>query len=125
MYELTINGKVYQFNFGIGFARELDKSIQADMEGVKGVKQNIGLTFYIASIIDHNPVALLEVLNVANKGQSPRITMSELEAFIDSEECDIEKICEDVEGFFERGNATKGTITKLKQALKDKGIKVQ
>ena len=30
--ELTINGQVYQFNFGMGFLRDVNKKIQVPVE---------------------------------------------------------------------------------------------
>ena len=47
MFELTINGTVYQFNFGIGFVRDINKRIQKPVEGVTGVKEDVGLAFTV------------------------------------------------------------------------------
>lgn len=41
--ELTINGQVYQFNFGMGFMREMNKKVTMPVDGVKDAKKNIGL----------------------------------------------------------------------------------
>ncbi|MFR2188797.1 MAG: tail assembly chaperone, partial [Blautia sp.] len=40
--ELTINGQVYQFNFGMGFMREMNKKVTMPVDGVKDAKKNIG-----------------------------------------------------------------------------------
>ena len=36
--ELTINGQVYQFNFGMGFMREMNKKVSMPVDGVKDAK---------------------------------------------------------------------------------------
>ena len=41
--ELTINGNVYQFSFNIGFLRNINKTITVDVDGMDGVKRNVGL----------------------------------------------------------------------------------
>ena len=37
MYELTINDVVYQFNFGMGFMREVNKKVCTPVDGLKAV----------------------------------------------------------------------------------------
>lgn len=36
MMELTINGQVYQFNFGMGFLREMNKKLIIQKKALKG-----------------------------------------------------------------------------------------
>ena len=60
MFELTINGTVYQFNFGIGFVRDITKRIQKPVEGVTGVKEDVGLAFTVAKIIDGDVIAVVD-----------------------------------------------------------------
>ena len=50
--ELTINGQVYQFNFGMGFMREMNKKVSMPVDGVKDAKKNIGLRYAVAGIMD-------------------------------------------------------------------------
>ena len=45
--ELTINGQVYQFNFGMGFMREMNKKVSMPVDGVKDAKKNIGLRYAV------------------------------------------------------------------------------
>lgn len=71
MYELTINDVVYQFNFGMGFMREVNKKVCTPVDGLKDVKKNIGLQYLVASILDGDVEALVEILAAANKGQKP------------------------------------------------------
>ena len=67
--ELTINGQVYQFNFGMGFMREMNKKVSMPVDGVKDAKKNIGLRYAVAGIMDGDVEALEDLLLVANKGQ--------------------------------------------------------
>lgn len=69
--ELTINEKVYNFKFGIGFVRYLDgkSSIKQD-----GIQFGIGLETLIPNLLTGNTVTLSDCLFVANMTEKPRIT---------------------------------------------------
>lgn len=110
MLELTINDKIYSFNFGIGFLRDVNNLIAIDVDGVKNVKKNIGLRYKLAQLNEYDTEALVDILLLANKGQGERVTAKELEAYIDSEETDIERLFEDVWHFLESANATKKMV---------------
>ena len=74
MFELTIEGQVYQFRFGMGFLREINKKVGRPVDGIPDVKQNVGLQFAIAGVIDGDVEELVNVLDVANKSEKPRVT---------------------------------------------------
>lgn len=40
MFELTIENEVYQFNAGMGFVKEINKTVQIPVDGAPSVKQN-------------------------------------------------------------------------------------
>ena len=63
MMELTINGQVYQFNFGMGFLREANKTISEKNDA--GVKKDVGVTYMIAGIMDGEPEDLVNALDLA------------------------------------------------------------
>ena len=113
MFELTINGQVYEFNFGMGFMREVNKTIGRPVDGLPNVKKNVGLQWMIGSVIDGDVEELVELLEVANKGQNPRITKAALDKYIDNECEDIDKLFDDVLGFLKTANATKKTVEML------------
>lgn len=117
MFELTINGTVYEFNFGIGFVKEINKMVQKPVDGVPGIKEDMGLTFAIAKIIDGDVVTLINVLDMANKRKDPRITKAMLEEYVDDEDTDIDGLFDQVMGFFRRSNATKKTVQKITDAV--------
>lgn len=123
MFELTINGVVYSFNFGMGFMREINKRIGTDVDGLKGVKKNIGLQYTVASIIDGDVEALVDVLDVANKGQTPRVTRDLLDSYIDSEDTDGDELFEQVMDFLKKANATKKTVMMLLKAIEQEKAK--
>lgn len=123
MFELTINDKVYSFNFGFGFMRELDPKITKKIEGVSGKVQNMGVQFAIAGIIDGDINDLINVLEAANKGCDPRITRKELEAYIEKEDTDIDRLFEDVLSFFERANCTKKILANLRKTIEEEKAK--
>lgn len=113
MFELTINNVVYQFHFGMGFMREINKKIGTPVDGLPDVKKNIGLQYYIAGIIDNDLEALVTVLEVANKNQKPRITPAVLDSYIDDPDTDIDKLFESVLDFLKNANATRKTVANL------------
>ncbi len=119
MMELTINGTVYEFNFGMGFLREINKRVQTPVDGLKGVDKNIGLQFTVASIIDGDVEALVDALDIANKGMSPRLTRQALDAYIDDADTDIDGLFTMVIDFLSRANATKKTVASLQEAIKE------
>ena len=119
MMELTINGTVYEFNFGMGFLREINKRVQTPVDGLKGVDKNIGLQFTVASIIDGDVEALVDALDIANKGMNPRLTRQALDAYIDDPDTDIDGLFAMVIDFLSKTNATKKTVASLQEAIKE------
>lgn len=123
MFELTIKEKVYQFNFGFGFIRELDPKVKKEVEGVKGKVQDMGVQFAIAGLIDGDVNDLINVLDAANKSFEPRITRKELEEHIENEETDIDELFKNVMDFLESANCTKRTVAKVKELIEEQKAK--
>lgn len=121
MYELKINGQMVKFNFGMGFLREINKTVAVPVDGLKDVKQNVGLRYNVGRLADNDVEALVEVLFMANKGCDPRITMDGLDAFINDENTDIDEVFEKTMGFLKKANATKNaTLDALNAIEKEK-----
>lgn len=116
--ELTINGQVYQFHFGMGFLREVNKIVNVPVEGIPGMKKDIGARYMFARVIDGEADALVEVLDLANMGQDPRVTRALLDAYVDDPETDIDQLFEDTLDFLEKANATRKTVQKLMEAIR-------
>ena len=123
MFELTINGVVYQFRFGMGFMREINRKVGTYVDGLPDVKKNMGLQYYVAGVLDGDVEALIEVLNVANKDQNPRVTQSALDSYIDCENTDIDKLFEDVVDFLSKANATKKIVNTMKEEVEKQKAK--
>lgn len=123
MFELTINDTVYQFNFGMGFMRELDPTVTKPIEGIHGKVQNLGVQYAVAGIIDGDVTALGDVLVRANKGFEPRLTQKELDRFIEDGDTDLDALFEKVLGFLENANVTKKTVKSLLEAIENEKAK--
>lgn len=120
--ELTIKDKVYQFKFGMGFLREIDKQSYTTVEG-SNVKRNTGLQYAVADLYDENPEGLVNILLIANKTESPRITRDILDDYIDDENTDIEALCKEVLDFLECSNATKKVTTAVLELVEKEKAK--
>ena len=110
MFELTIENEVYQFNAGMGFVKEINKTVQIPVDGAPSVKQNAGVRYKIGQLLDGDVEALVDVLDVANKGQSLRATRTLLEKYIEDESTDIDQLFEDVLDFLSHANGTKQPV---------------
>lgn len=117
MMEITINDNVFEFNFGMGFLREINKRVATPVDGLKDVKQNIGLRYMVSGILDGDVEALVEVLDVANKGQNPRITKNSLDAYVEDENTDIDALFAEVLDFLKKANVTKKTVVTMLEAV--------
>ena len=118
MFELTINGKVYPFNFGMGFMREINRKVGVPVDGLPNVKKNIGLRYHVAGIIDGDLESLVEVLDAANKNLNPRVQAADLDAYIDDANTDIDALFAEVLDFLSNANATKKTVAEIRENVK-------
>lgn len=123
MFELTMNEQVYQFNFGMGFMREINKKIGVPVDGLPNVKKNIGLKYYVALVIDKDVEALVDILDTANKGMNPRITRDLLDSYIDDPDTDIDTLFDEVIDFLKQTNATKNVTMDLLEAVEKEKAK--
>ena len=120
MYEIIINGVSYSFCFGMGFLRDANKMACVDVDGLKDVRKNIGLQLMIAGLMDGDPETLVNALDLANKGQNPRVTRVLLDSYIDSPDTDIDAVFRDVLDFLRRSNATKKALENLQNLVGEK-----
>ena len=105
--ELTINGNVYQFSFNIGFLRNINKTITVDVDGMDGVKRNVGLRYSVGLLLDGDLETLVDVLELANKGQSTRLTKKAIEDYIDNANTNVDEVFDSVIEGLKQANATK------------------
>ena len=125
--ELTINGNVYQFSFNIGFLRNINKTVAVDVDGMDGVKRNVGLRYSVGLLLDGDLETLVDVLELANKGQSTRLTKKAIEDYIDNADTDVDEVFDGVIEGLKQANATKkatlATIKAIKKAQAEKETK--
>ena len=125
--ELTINGNVYQFSFNIGFLRLINKTITVDVDGMDGVKRNVGLRYSVGLLLDGDLETLVDVLELANKGQNPRLTKKAIEDYIDDHETNVDEVFDGVIEGLEQANATKkatlATIEAIEKAQEEQETK--
>ena len=125
--ELVINGNVYQFSFNIGFLRNINKTITVDVDGMDGVKRNVGLRYSVGLLLDGDLETLVDVLELANKGQSTRLTKKAIEDYIDNADTDVDEVFESVIEGLKQANATKkatlATIEAIEKAQAEQETK--
>lgn len=117
-HEMIIDGKTYEFNFGMGFLRTVNKRVTRPIQGTKEFEA-IGLQFALAKVIDGDIEGLYDVLYTANKGFDPRLTQPVFDAWIDDEDTDIDEVFKTVESFFEKSNCCRKMYLQLKEAQKE------
>ena len=125
--ELTNNGNVYQFSFNIGFLRNINKTITVDVDGMDGVKRNVGLRYSVGLLLDGDLETLVDVLELANKGQSTRLTKKAIEDYIDNADTDVDEVFDSVIEGLKQANATKkatlATIEAIEKAQAEQETK--
>lgn len=115
MLNLTINDKVYSFNFGIGFVRKINAR---NTQTVNGIKKDVGLQFAIAAVMDRELLEVIDILLVANESaDGEKVTKKQLDAYIDDESTDVNALCDEILDFFEHSNATKQTLANVQAMI--------
>ena len=104
MFELTIGGDVYQFNFGMGFLRDMNKEVDIPVDGLPGVRENVGLRYAIGMLLAGDLETLVDVLFTANKSFKPRVTPEKLDAYIEDETTDVDSLFAEVLDFLKKAN---------------------
>lgn len=117
MFEITVDGVAYPLRFGMGFLREINRTVQTPVDGAPGVKNSVGLRHVAGRLIDGQVEALLEVIYLANKTESPRLTMQALEAWVEDEGTDIDEEFDRVMDFLRTANATKKEVRLLEEVV--------
>lgn len=117
MFELEMNGQVYQFRFGMGFLREVNKMTTIPVKDIPGKEMNVGMQYAFGELLDGNVETLCDVLYIANKDQEPRLEKEDIDSYIEDEETDIEDVFKQVIDFLKSANATKKIVAEtLKMA---------
>ena len=114
LLQLEINGKTYGFKFGVKFVRELDKASPIERDGM-----NFGMALAVKVIPElqiANVATLSEVLYLANRTESPKISQGDLDNFIDEHE-DIEALFDSVIKEISESNTGKLVMKSLMKSM--------
>jgi hypothetical protein len=122
---LKIKDTEYEFKATVGFLRELNERIKADVEGLKGVKRNVGFRFMLGLLYEGDTDALADVLALANKRCEPSIKRSEIEEYIADDKTDIDDLFEKVFDFLETSNVTKKITLDWKKDVEEEKAKAK
>ena len=77
--ELTINDKEYNFIFGFGFIREMNRRYSVVEQGMT---MKLGLDSTLVNFFNEDIETLIEMLKVANATESPRVAEKDLIALV-------------------------------------------
>ena len=114
VFELTISEKVYQFRFGMGFFREINKTAVRKNDGIT---MEQGFQMAVAKMMDGDLTGLVDVLDYGNKGQNPRLTRKAIDSYIEEECEDVDSLVRDVLDFLEQSNSTKKIVQNLREVV--------
>ena len=106
MFTLEINGTNYPLSFGFSFMQKMNKKLTRKDEGT-GQTEYLGLEYVIAKIKDGDIETLVDVIMTANSTEGEKINKQDLIQWIENEDTDIEKVFEEVDGFFAKANCTR------------------
>lgn len=113
--ELTINGKEYELNFGLGFIREMDKLHEQQMQGISF---GIGLEMMTAQLEMGRPTILLDIIKAGTAHLKRKPTAKEVEQYLEEKALDGE-----LENLFKELKEATAQAPFLKQALKQTATK--
>lgn len=113
--QIKVNGKDVNLNFGVRFIRELDQRAGLTLT-VQGIKQNFGmaLTKVIPALQSYDVAVLAELLYCAAWDNQKRPSLNDIDAFLDDNSTDIDKLFEDVQRELKSSNAARTATKNLK-----------
>lgn len=112
----TINGKDHEFKFGVRFIRELDNNLPIQHENIEF---GFGLAAKVLPELQNgNTNMLARALLFANRTEKKKVTLSELDDFIDEHE-DIEKLFDEVLKEIAESNSGKLVVRAQQKQMKE------
>lgn len=84
--QLIIKGKEYNFIFGFGFIREMNKRYSVTESGMS-IK--MGLDNVLINFFNEDVETLIEMLKVANETESPKVAINDLAEYINDNGCEV------------------------------------
>lgn len=113
--QIKVNGKDVNLNFGVHFIRELDQKVGLTLT-VQGIKQNFGmaLTKVIPALQSYDVAVLADLLYCAAWDNQKRPSLSDIDAFLDDTNTDIDKLFDEVQRELKSSNAARTATKNLK-----------
>jgi len=112
--ELVIDKKTYGFKFGTKFIREIDKQMPVKQENMEfGLGLNAKI---LPELSSGNVNTLSRILELANRTEDERVTLDQLDDYIDDVE-DIEGLFDQVLKAIAESNAGKLASKNFKQRM--------
>nr|DAT49237.1 MAG TPA: tail assembly chaperone [Caudoviricetes sp.] len=110
MKQIEINGKKYDLHFGIDFIREMDKRYEFKGDGVSF---GMGLQAAVVYLKDFNSVAIADIIQAATTTQRPLLKNADIEAWIEAQGDNFEKVFDDFLSSLKKSPATKLKVNKV------------
>ena len=114
--KIKINGKEQELNFGVKFVRLLDKKMPIVMS-VKGMGEQpfgMALTRVVPALKTYDTAVLSDVIYLALWSAKPRPSQDDVDALIDDDKTDIEKLFDGVREAMSKSNSVKLATKNLK-----------
>lgn len=113
--QIKVNNKDVNLNFGVRFIRELDQKVGLTLT-IQGIKQNFGmaLTKVIPALQSYDVAVLADLLYCAAWDNQKRPSLSDIDAFLDDTNTDIDKLFDDVQKELKSSNAARTATKNLK-----------
>lgn len=113
--QIKVNGKDVNLNFGVRFIRELDQKTGLTLT-IRGIKQNFGmaLTKVIPALQSYDVAVLADLLYCAAWDNQERPSLSDIDAYLDDKNTNIDKLFDDVQRELKSSNAARTATKNLK-----------
>lgn len=111
-----INGKEYTFKFGLRFVAELDKLVVTKQEGIPF---SVGSAIKLGQLANAKDIlALADVLKIANETESPRLSVNDLNEWLEDGLTvdEIDSLIDEVVEALSKSNATASKMKALAAA---------
>lgn len=112
--QIEFDDTAYTLKFGIGLIKELNKKYHIEKDGMSF---GTGLQRALGGIYSGDIIALIELVSIANRTETPRFTQAALEKALDDGQIDVEKLFDDVMNAVKESNVTKFTAKKFQKKM--------
>ncbi|CAK1236121.1 tail assembly chaperone [Fructobacillus fructosus] len=109
--EYTVNGKTEEFAFDMKFIREMDRMHKISRFGMD---MAVGLQTSLNAFLNMDSLtALSDILLGANHAAGGKLKTSDIDAFFEDENTDLDAVWEEVAKTLEEGKFTKRRVAKM------------